>query len=249
MTRDIIYEPRGAAGEYADRAANLAVHCTNGCVYCYVPGQFRKAREVFHDPANCKPRRNILRTLRQEANRHRGKEVFLCFTTDPCLPQLVETTIAAIDILNRAGASVNVLTKCDASPVLPYLAASARNRFGATLTLIDETARRIWEPRAATFNQRLASLMAADSLGLQTWASLEPVIDPAQSLEIIRRIYPYVDEIQVGKMNHGHTLPPKLQDAIKKINWPRFHDDAVALLDSLGCKYSIKNDLREAAGR
>lgn len=244
-----IYTPRGAAGEYASLACNLSTGCTNGCVYCYVPKQLCKAREVFYAPENSVPRKNILRSIQREVFRHMGENVFLCFTTDPCLKKLLPITKAVIEVLNRASVGVTILTKCDASPILPTLAAYPNNRFGCTLTVIDDGMRELWEPGAAPFSQRVASLKEAHALGLRTWASMEPVINPEQSLEIVRRTHSFVDEFKVGKMNYEHMLPPKLQPAIKAIDWSKFHTDVVQLLEALSCEYYIKQDLLEAAGR
>jgi hypothetical protein len=44
--------------------------------------------------------------------------------------------------------------------------------------------------------------MKAHEQGIPTWASLEPVIDPEQTLGLIRRSYDYVDEYKIGKLNY-----------------------------------------------
>jgi len=72
-------------------------------------------------------------------------------------------------------------------------------------------------------------------MGIPTWVSLEPVIDPIQSLEIIRTTHDYVDVFKVGKWNHDKEA--------SKINWPKFAKDAVNLLNELGAQYYIKKDL------
>ena len=71
--------------------------------------------------------------------------------------------------------------------------------------------------------------------GIPTWVSLEPVLDPAVALEIIRQTHPFVDLFKVGKLNY-HPLA-------KSIDWPQFARDAVTLLKSLGKAYYVKNDL------
>ena len=40
-----IYEPKGAAREYAELACNLYTGCNHGCLYCYAPGR----RFMFKD--------------------------------------------------------------------------------------------------------------------------------------------------------------------------------------------------------
>jgi len=72
--------------------------------------------------------------------------------------------------------------------------------------------------------------------GLWTWASLEPVIDPEQTLELIRATAEYVDLYKVGKLNHR----PEARD----IDWRDFVERVVGLLDELGKERYIKVDLR-----
>jgi len=72
-------------------------------------------------------------------------------------------------------------------------------------------------------------------LGIRTWVSLEPVVDPEQSLELIRETADFVDEYKIGRWNHD----PKADE----IDWKDFGNKAVALCESLGKKYYIKKDL------
>ena len=80
----------------------------------------------------------------------------------------------------------------------------------------------------------------AHAYGIQTWASLEPVIDPEQTFEIIRQTREFVGFYKVGKLNyHPHA---------KTIDWHKFGHKARELLDSLGCKYMLKKDLKKEMG-
>ena len=48
-----------------------------------------------------------------------------------------------------------------------------------------------------------------------------------------------VDFWKVGKLNHNQAVE-------QSVDWPKFRDDATALLEHCGCKYYIKEDLRKA---
>lgn len=76
----------------------------------------------------------------------------------------------------------------------------------------------------------------AHQRGIPVWVSLEPVIDPEESLELIRRTAPFVDLFKVGTLNH-HPLA-------KAIDWAGFGAAAETLLQALGKDYYIKDDLR-----
>ena len=49
-----------------------------------------------------------------------------------------------------------------------------------------------------------------------------------------------VDFRKVGKLNHNQAVE-------QSVDWPKFRDDATALLEHYGCKYYIKEDLRKAS--
>ena len=49
----------------------------------------------------------------------------------------------------------------------------------------------------------------------------------------------YVDFRKVGKLNHNKVVECS-------IDWPKFRDDAIALLELFGSEYYIKEDLKSA---
>ena len=55
----------------------------------------------------------------------------------------------------------------------------------------------------------------------------------------IRSAHGYVVFSKVGKFNHNKEIECS-------IDWPKFRDDAIALLESYGSEYYIKEDLRKA---
>ena len=73
--------------------------------------------------------------------------------------------------------------------------------------------------------------------GIRTWVSLEPVLDPEQSLAIIDAVSPFVDFFKVGTTNHVE-LP-------KPIDWQDFAFDAVKKLMATGREFYVKADLQK----
>ncbi len=239
----VTYEPRGKAREYAPLAVNLYSGCSHGCRYCYVPGCLRRSREAF---AQVSVRRNVLNMLRRDARELCGdtRPVLLSFTSDPYqeAERAERVTAEAISILADNGLKIRLLTK---NPALALeldrdLLVRAKVEFGSTILFVDDAKRAAWEPHAPSIESRIAGLRAAHDLGLETWGSLEPVIDPAEALGLFERIHPAVSVWKVGKWNHD-----KRADAI---DWPRFAWDALTLLNGLNARYYIKDGLWQAAG-
>ena len=110
------------------------------------------------------------------------------------------------------------------------------DEFAATLTFLDEQKSLKWEPKAAIPEERIEALRKAHELGITTWVSLEPVIEPAESIKIIRQTHSFVDLFKVGLLNY-HPRG-------KEIDWHKFLQECIATLKQYGCQYYIKKDLR-----
>jgi len=110
-----------------------------------------------------------------------------------------------------------------------------QDAFATTLTFLDDDRSAEWEPHAALPGDRISTIKRFHDAGVPTWVSLEPVIDPASSLEIVRRTHRFVDLYKVGRLNYR----PEAQS----VDWVRFAHDAVELLESLGQDYYVKRDL------
>lgn len=241
--RKLIYHPSGKAGEYADKgyAVNLFKGCTHGCKYCYVPPFCRVSKEAFH--ASVTPAPDVLERLERDMKRVGvlPEPIFLCFTCDPyCLDSPTGITSKAIQIILRYGNRVNILTKGGVMAARDFdlLSSVKGNKVGATLTFVSPILSMEWEPKASLPLSRLAMLGIANSKGIETWASIEPVIVPDESLAIMRSAIPYVDTFKIGKWNHD----PRAEE----IDWKDFAQKAKALMEKHGKRYMFKKELREA---
>lgn len=233
----IIYEPKGKAKEYSDLAANLYKGCDHGCLYCYAPGippaKFRPREEFFE----VKNRNEVVKQIRKEAPAYRDKEILLCFTCDPYSHFAADAGITrqAIEALHDGGATVNILTKGGNRSTADFDLLTAADKYGTTLTFLNDEDSLKWEPRAALPGERIAALKTAKAAGISTWASFEPVIDPEQTLELIELTHGITDFYKVGKWNHDVRAD--------EIDWHSFAKRAKALLENLGVAYMIKKDL------
>jgi DNA repair photolyase len=232
-----IYRPKGKAGEYGELALNHYKGCGHGCRYCYVPAILYQSPEQFH--GNPQARALDQKTLDKELEGCRGKSVFLCFSCDPYQTIDVEAKLTReiIQRLQSYDVSVNILTKGGPRSTRDFdlLAQDPKSRYGVTLTFLNHEDSLKWEPAAALPRERMDALKQAHGLGIRTWASLEPVIDPDQSLQIIRETKDFVDEYKIGRWNHDPEAD--------KIDWKAFTEKAVELCRNLGKKYYLKKDL------
>jgi len=235
----VIYEPKGRAAEYCPLAVNLYRGCGHGCIYCYAPSTLRIDREGFK---NATPRPDVIARLQKDlpkaaADGAKGN-VLLCFTCDPYQPidEIHHLARRAILILHSYGFDVTILTKGGRRAKADFDLLLPGDEFATTLTFMSEIDSLKWEPCAATPDDRIATIIDAHVLGLKTWVSLEPVIDTTQTLELIRRVHPYVDLFKVGTLNNHPQA--------SKIDWKKFASDVVATLEKYHCDYYLKKDLR-----
>ncbi len=237
----VIYEPRGKAREYSPLALNLYKGCSHGCEYCYAPSATFVPRGTFIKP---EPRKNILNLVEKDAQKIQGdpRSILLCFTCDPYQPieKDLKLTRMALRTLNYYGLTAQVLTKGGmlAARDFDILKLNKNNAFSVTLTTDNPIESLKWEPGAALPTERISSLIKAHDMGIKTWVSFEPVINPEAVYRLIDQVKDFVDLIKVGKLNyHPHA---------RTINWPEFREKVIRQLKGLGKDFYIKKDLLAA---
>ncbi|MBI4595996.1 MAG: hypothetical protein HY730_06410 [Candidatus Tectomicrobia bacterium] len=190
-----------------------------------------------------RPRENILEKLILDLKKlqlkHEPGPVLLCFTCDPYQPidEQYQLTRKAIQILHSYNLNVMILTKGGHRAKRDFDLLTRRDWFGVTLTNLDNKLSLKWEPDAALPGERIESLFRAHQRGIKTWVSLEPVLYPEVTLEIIKRTHDFVDVFKVGTLNyHLHS---------KSIDWHKFAVNVKSLLSELDCDYYLKEDLQK----
>lgn len=232
-----IYQPAGKAAEYCENAVNFYIGCTHSCSYCYVPALKHMTRKSF-SIASVRP--GIIEQIKEDAPAYANKEVLLCFTCDPyqrlnCYEQL---TRQAMEVFLENKIIPTVLTKGGMKSMADFdFLKKAGGRYGATLTFLNEESSLHYEPGASIPKERLFALQQAKKVGIATWASLEPVIDPEQSLRIIEETKDFVDVYKIGRWNHSTEA--------NLIDWKAFGNRAIEILEKYNLKYYIKKDLRK----
>ena len=234
-----IYEPRGRAREYSPFALNYFKGCDHGCQYCYVPRMMKVfSGSYVHENVSCVN----LSGLRKEAARFRAskdgdKQVLLSFTGDPyCKAESGETWRVLKALLDN-NIHVSILTKNPGKAFrdIDIISGFDHIKIGATLTCYDDAKSREWEPGAPTSRERIEGLRVFAESGIKTWASLEPVLYPEESLSMIKEVAGFIDHVKIGKINNH---PREHQ-----IDWEAFLISSVNLCRDLGIKFYIKDDL------
>jgi len=230
----LIYKPKGKAREYSPLALNVySGGCDHGCNYCY-------CANIQRGKWGLAPKPRDLFTLAREAAKA-DRQILLCFMGDPyCAAERTHRkTREALIVLRDAGCSLAILTK-GGSRCLDDLDMfrswpDGRIKVGATLTFVSRERSAEIEPGAALPADRISALAELHRYGVKTWVSIEPVIDPVESLSAIEASLPYTDAYKVGKLNH----------AASNTDWAAFGKNAIDLIRLAGRALYVKSDLRK----
>lgn len=233
-----IYQPSGAAGEYAPFALNLAYGCTFGCRYCFARAMALRGG-LINRPDDVVLRWEILDHLSKAClglrKRKYGADgpglfspapevalnepVLLCFMTDPYqnVPGLADLRRQCLEILIRYNLPIKLLSKAGSAMLDDFdlLAGDdpARHWVGSTITTSDEGLAAWVEPGAAPPLDRAGILaIAARDYGLNTWVSIEPGLIGAHALAVIELCAKVgVHHIAVGILSKDIAIPAKFK--------------------------------------
>lgn len=242
----IIYTPAGRAREYSPKALNIYLGCSHGCRYCYAPHAIQKSTGTFF--CNPSPRSDIVSKLEKQLQKEEITEQTLLSFVGDVYCESQDSGLAVrdvLEVLHRHKVPVAILTK-GGSRCLEDI--DIFRRFGksimvgATLTFMDHGKSLEWEPGAALPEDRLSSLGILKNNGIKTFASFEPVIDPSESLKVMRRSIELdcIDLYKIGKLNGMPSVE-------KTIDWSSFLSSALKMLRDAGKEIYVKDDLAAAA--
>ncbi|MEN6558270.1 MAG: radical SAM protein, partial [Thermoguttaceae bacterium] len=172
---------------------NCYTGCTHACAYCYA-----RFMQRFHPHAErwgrfVDVKVNAVETLKRQLRRLEPGDVFLSSACDGWQP--VEArwrlTRRCCELLLERGFRLSVLTKNELVARDFDIFRGRPVRVGVTLTSLDESLRRLWEPWASSVQARIDVLEAARREGLRTSVMFGPVLpglsDGASDLEAMFR--------------------------------------------------------------
>jgi len=235
----IIYEPKGAALEYAKLALNPYTGCVHRCIYCYNNGRFGKKGKFFERAG---PRlgvtMDVIRDLRELRDRYGPDcpEIHISFLGDAYQPSeehLGLTRLLIQQIINFKF-PFTILTKSslvrrDFDLLIPY----PLFRLGFSFTSIDQTEVSTWEPGTGYVIDRISALKNFKNSRTKTWVSLEPVMSVKSTIAVIKEIPQHVDHFWIGALNHMD--PPEPIDMVEA------RREIMAALEFRRCKYAFKS--------
>jgi len=202
-----LYKPKGLALETAQAvletenayAVNVAVGCTNKCLYCYVPKFLRKSTDkccLIRLPKNNPA--DLVKCQLDKGLKPDG--VFLSFLTDPLLPENRQATYEVSMALWQAQVKkIAVLSKINTTE-------RAFIRHGMTIVSLDNKFHKSFEPNTTSPLQRLKMLeLWKAAFNSYVWVSMEPYPPSEiykQNFETLLEQLSFVDFIVFGMWNY-----------------------------------------------
>lgn len=196
-----IYQPSGKAAEYSPWACNFFTGCSNNCDYCYCKlGHLGRIWSKEPQLKKCfKDKEHAVKVFTRELFKNlpalRATGIFFSFTTDPMLASNSSLTYTAAIIANDHRVPVQILTK--RADFVDDLGVewldSEYTAFGFTLTGSDEL-----EPGASSNQERIEAMRKLHDRGFKTFASIEPVINPLEAIDMIEETLDFCDLYKVG---------------------------------------------------
>lgn len=159
---------------------NLFRGCTHGCIYC---DSRSKCYQMNHKFEDVEVKENSLRLLEENLKRKRKKCMLdLGYMTDPYINEELEInyTRKALEIINRYGFGVNLITKStnilrDLN-LFKKIDKSAKCVIQMTLTTYDDRLCKMVEPNVSTTKERIEALKRFKEEKIPTVVWLGPIL-------------------------------------------------------------------------
>lgn len=221
-----IYKPGGKAAEYSGWACNLYNGCSHNCDYCYNNHSLMSATL---GGTNVRLKTSLLdeetafRIFCKELLKWRNEIIadgglHFNFVSDPCLPETIDLNWMCIRYAHLQDVPTQVLTKRSdwlAHPIVQeVLSHKHLIRVGFSLTGCDEL-----EPGASPNTERIRAMKVLHDAGIQTWASIEPIIDPRRSLSMVEQTVNCCDHYKIGVLSgKKNYTPDQIRQFVSMVN-------------------------------
>ena len=145
--------------------------CDHRCVYCY-------ASSYIPNFTVCRPKKDLLKSLKQEASKLNGETISIANSSDP-YPRAEASeglTRRCLEILSECNCKVQIITKSNIVTRDDDLLSKIPSTVALTITTEDENLARLIEPFAPSPSQRLRAAQDLIKAGIPVSVRIDPII-------------------------------------------------------------------------
>lgn len=145
--------------------------CDHGCLYCY-------ASSYIPNFTECRPKKDLLTTLKREATKLKGEVVSVSNSSDP-YPRIEAQlcwTRKCLEILVENDCRIQIITKSNIVVRDDDLLTKVPSTVALTITTADENLSNILEPKAPTPSQRIRAAQDLIRKGIHVSVRIDPII-------------------------------------------------------------------------
>jgi DNA repair photolyase len=242
-------KPGSANWEYSQYYLNPWLGCSHECAYCYNKGRY-KNNMFWGKPV--RPVKGLFARLEYQLEREIPQgQIFMSFVGDPFDVNMYHNTRKVLEILLKYDVpNLCVLTKSRTVVLFMDILKQFKNiKIGFSLSFDNDKDSIKYEPGAAVFSERVKALeeMMWECWGyhnIRFWASLEPVINILQTLNIIYKTRDFVSFYKIGLLG-SHS---KLFEGYNNQKFKAFACDALKLIKEADVDVYIKKSLQAKMG-
>ena len=145
--------------------------CDHECIYCY-------ASSYIPNFSDCRPKKNLLATLKREAKKLNGETISLSNSSDP-YPRVeasVSLTRRCLEILVESNCKIQIVTKSNLVVRDEDLLSKAPSTVALTITTDDDALAKLIEPFAPLPSQRFRAAQDLIKRGIPVSVRIDPII-------------------------------------------------------------------------
>lgn len=202
--------------------------CSHNCVYCY-------ATSYTPHFAKCKPKKDLLKHVEDEASRLKGETVSIANSSDPYPHPEAELglTRKCLQILSRSNCKIQLVTKSGLVTRDVDILTEVPCAVAMTITTEDDEIARLIEPNAPPPSERLKAIEMLVSKNIPVSVRIDPIIpnvndNPSQLISTL------------GSIGVRHITSSTYK--MKRDNWERFANAMPLVAEEIKPLYFTKGE-------